>query len=404
MRVLYVSKASVVSAHRHKLAELAKHVDVTLLVPKRWGRAASEPRREQQAGELPPGARYAVERRPVLFDGRNHFHLYRGLGSVLTRGAFDLVHVDEEPYSLVTRQVGARAGALGIPWLFFAWQNIDKRLPLPFRALREGVFHKASGGIAGGEEAASVLRIRGFEGPLAVIPQMGVDPELFRADAPARREVRDELGVPERSFLAGYVGRLVPEKGVDLLVDAIPHVPGAHALIVGSGPRRRALERRASAAAAEARVHFAGDVPSLDVPRWIAALDCLVLPSRTTQRWKEQFGRVLVEAMATGVPVVGSSSGEIPVVIGDAGRIFSEGDGRALIGELRALAESPELRAELGRRGRERALARYTQEKIVLDTVSFYERIVPSSNRPASRVATLPGGVLRRADNVREAS
>jgi glycosyltransferase involved in cell wall biosynthesis len=151
-------------------------------------------------------------------------------------------------------------------------------------------------------------------------------------------------------------------------------------------------------------VHFAGDVPSLDVPRWIAALDCLVLPSRTTQRWKEQFGRVLVEAMATGVPVVGSSSGEIPVVIGDAGRIFSEGDGRALIGELRALAESPELRAELGRRGRERALARYTQEKIVLDTVSFYERIVPSSNRPASRVATLPGGVLRRADNVREAS
>jgi glycosyltransferase involved in cell wall biosynthesis len=403
--VLYVSKASVVSAHRDKLAELAKHVEVTLLVPKRWGRAASEPGRERQPGELPPGARYAVERLPVIFRGRNHLHLYRGLGSVLTRGAFDLVHVDEEPYSLVTRQVGARAGALGIPWLFFAWQNIDKRLPLPFRELRGRVFREAAGGIAGSEEAASVLRIRGFEGPLAVIPQMGVDPEVFRPDTSARRDAREEVGVPEGAFLAGYVGRLVPEKGVDLLVDAIPHVPGAHALIVGGGPRRRALERRASAAAAEARVHFAGDVPSLDVPRWIAALDCLVLPSRTTRRWKEQFGRVLVEAMATGVPVVGSSSGEIPSVIGDAGRIFVEGDGRALIGELRALAESRELRAELARRGRERALARYTQEKIVLDTVTFYERIAPSSSWPASGAPTLPGGVLRRgADTVREAS
>jgi glycosyltransferase involved in cell wall biosynthesis len=382
VRVLYVSKASRVPAHRSKLARLGRHVKLTLLVPDRWGPTP----RERFAD-----ATYPVVELPAFFHGHNHLHVYRGLSDVLVPRAFDLVHVDEEPYSLATAQVVSRARAVATPSLFFAWQNIDKQLPPPFGALREGVFRRAAGGIAGNEEAAAVLRRRGYAGPLAVIPQMGVEPEVFRPDAAARERVRAQIAVPESAFLVGFVGRLVPEKGVDLLLGALAPVPGGVALILGSGPERDALGRRAEMLGAAERVRFVGEVPSLEVQRWIAALDCLVLPSRTTPAWKEQFGRVLVEAMASEVPVVGSSSGEIPRVIGDAGRVFPEGDAGALEAELRALAGSADLRAALGRRGRARALAEFTQEKVVSDTLAFYARLAPSGGagvRYAARDAT----------------
>jgi glycosyltransferase involved in cell wall biosynthesis len=121
----------------------------------------------------------------------------------------------------------------------------------------------------------------------------------------------------------------------------------------------------------------------------MAALDCLVLPSRTTARWKEQFGRVLVEAMACGVPVVGSSSGEIPRVIGDAGAVVPEGDAGALTRAVRALADDPAECAALGARGRARVLRDFTQEQIVADTLGFYRELLGA---PEPALPTLARG------------
>ncbi len=104
--------------------------------------------------------------------------------------------------------------------------------------------------------------------------------------------------------------------------------------------------------------------------------DCLVLPSLTRRNWKEQFGRVLIEAMACEVPVIGSSSGEIPRVIADAGMVFQEGDISDLAKRIEMLLCDKELRASLGRKGRERVLARYTQKKVALDTYGIYEDLM----------------------------
>jgi glycosyltransferase involved in cell wall biosynthesis len=205
---------------------------------------------------------------------------------------------------------------------------------------------------------------------------MGVDPEIFRPDREARAFIRRQLRVDDAELLVGYLGRLVPEKGVDLLLEALTEVPRARALVMGDGPERGRLERLVVERRLTGRADFVGAIASLDTPRWLAALDCLVLPSRTTRRWKEQFGRALTEAMACGVPVIGSSSGEIPTVIGDAGRIFHEGDHAGLARELYGLSEDGELRNELGMRGRARVLANYTQEKVVSDTVGFYEALL----------------------------
>ena len=271
-----------------------------------------------------------------------------------------------------------------IPFVFFAWQNIRKRIPPPFALLRGAVFTRATGGIAGSPRAGEVLRAWGYRGPLAVIPQMGVDPERFAPDPAARNRVRERLGIADATPLVGYVGRLAPEKGVDLLIDAVASVPESVLIVVGGGPREEALRRRAQDAGVAQRVRFAGSVPSASIPEWMSALDVLALPSLTTPTWAEQFGRVLVEAMATGVAVVGSDSGEIPWVIGDAGVIVPEGDGSALASALASLCGSAERRRSLGARGRAAALERFGAQRIVDDTVRFYRELLGTA-RPSAR-------------------
>jgi quercetin dioxygenase-like cupin family protein len=121
------------------------------------------------------------------------------------------------------------------------------------------------------------------------------------------------------------------------------------------------------------------------VPSRLAQLDALVLPSLTRPNWKEQFGRVLVEAMACGVPVVGSDSGEIPRVIGQAGLSFPEGDAGALRASLAELMGSERRRAELGARGRIR----------VLEFISDPGDKEGWHSHPAFVVYVVTGGTLR---------
>ncbi len=112
------------------------------------------------------------------------------------------------------------------------------------------------------------------------------------------------------------------------------------------------------------------------VPEFLGGLDALVLPSLTYPNWKEQFGRVLMEAMACEVPVVGSDSGEIAHVIGDAGLVFPEGDVTALTDCLRRLRAAPELRRELAARGLARVRERYTQDRIAAQTLEVYQTVL----------------------------
>jgi glycosyltransferase involved in cell wall biosynthesis len=241
---------------------------------------------------------------------------------------------------------------------------------LPFRWLEQWVLRRADHCIAGNQESAHVWRRKGYTGPLTVIPQFGVDAEMFKP--PPLTQRREGTG-----FVIGYAGRLVPEKGVDLLLEALAELPGVwRADLVGSGPERAALARRARELGVADRVSLSDVLPSIAMPRYYQQLDVLVLPSRTRPNWKEQFGRVLVEAMACGVPVVGSASGEIPNVIGDAGLTFPEGDAGALREQLMRLMRDETLHADLVQRGRERVLAHYTQAEIAAQTYRVYQALV----------------------------
>jgi glycosyltransferase involved in cell wall biosynthesis len=288
----------------------------------------------------------------------------------------DLVHVDEEPYSAVTFQAVRHCRRRGIPSLFFAWQNLGKRLPPPFGAVRRGVFGAVAGGIAGTPAAARMLRESGYAGPLAVVPQFGVDPARFRPDSAARVRARTALGIADDRFLVGFGGRLVREKGVHLLVRAVAESADMELVIAGEGPEEDRLRGLASSLAAEDRVHFAGRIASIGMPEWLNALDALALPSLGVRGWAEQFGRILVEAMACGVPVVASRSGEIPHVVGDAGVLVPEGDVDALRRAIAGLASDEMAHRRLSCAGRERVLEHFTQDRIAADTLLFYRALL----------------------------
>lgn len=167
-------------------------------------------------------------------------------------------------------------------------------------------------------------------------------------------------------FLVAFVGRLSPEKGVDLLLEALARLPAGFRLAVaGSGAQRQELQAQAQRLSVSRRVTFLGRVERHQLAEFLSACDCLVLPSRSTPVWREQFGLVLVEAMMCETPPVGADCGAIAEVIGDAGLLFPEGDVGALVARLQRLYHEPQLREDLGRRGRERALRLFTWEPYV---------------------------------------
>lgn len=176
--------------------------------------------------------------------------------------------------------------------------------------------------------------------------------------------------------MVAFLGRLVPEKGVDLLLEALKLSPELYAIITGSGPEAESLRAQASHLGIEERVRFTGEVASMRVPALLAAADVLCLPSRSTAHGAEQFGRVLVEAMSMGIPPVATECGGMPAVVGDAGLLVPMNDLEALTNALRRLAGDPELRRELGRRGRARVEALFSQRQVVDDTVRFYDDVL----------------------------
>lgn len=364
MRVLMISKACVVGAYQRKIEELAKFEDIelALIVPPYW---------------LEKGRKIPLERLytsgyellvlPMALNGHFHLHFYPGLRKEVERFKPDIIHIDEEPYNLATFQAMRLAKKVGARALFFTWQNLLRRYPPPFSWMERYNLNNAAYAIAGNQEGKEVLRAKGYRGGVAVIPQFGVDPEIYKPNGHDKRE---------RVFCIGYIGRLVEEKGVDLLLQALSDLPGEWRLrILGSGPQKGRLESLVQELGLIGRVAFDPPIPSPGMPDYYRGLDLLVLPSRTRSNWKEQFGRVLIEAMATGVPVVGSDSGEIPHVIGDAGLIFPEDDALAFREAIEEIRRDERLRQRLAQAGRERVLERYTQAQLALETYQVYQEM-----------------------------
>ncbi len=376
MNVLMISKALVSGAYQKKLEEIAAHDDVnlTVVVPPAWGSQRLE--RAHTNG-------YRLIVSDIRFNGNFHFHFYPKLKQIMAEVAPDVVHIDEEPYNFATFHALRLAEKRGAKTVVFTWQNINRQYPPPFRWLEKYVLAHTNGLIAGNAEAQDVWRAKGYTGSMWQIPQFGVDPAIFhrrrrvhRASKPSVVLQRSARRPSQPALVIGYVGRLVEEKGVELLMKSIAGLNGPWEMkVLGSGPDRLRFEQMAQWLGIESRVTFDRQLPSTHMPNYLSGLDVLVLPSLSRPNWKEQFGRVLVEAMACEVITVGSRSGAIPEVMGDAGLLFDEGDEDGLRAQLQRLLDDVPLRTQLRERGKSRLLDNYTHAAIAAHSVDVYRQI-----------------------------
>lgn len=384
--LLSVSHSAVVSGYRKRYSEVGRqsNMAVNLLVPQRWRQF-----NRMIDLEVSEDSSYRIiARQPITWGISNHglrnvAHIYPGLEQLFRELRPDIVELWEEPFSAVTFQVirAAKRITPQAPIIFFSAQNIRKNHPPPFSWFESYAYRRADFAFVINREAAKVIEEKGWEEESLVLP-LGVDPGVFKPlNASARRA---ELGLDK--FTVGFVGKLEAQKGLLELLRAVAGLDGeADLLIIGDGPLLNRARRLAGELGLTGKTRFIPAVPYDSMPGFLNCLDVLVFPSVTEPGLKEQFGRVLVEAMSCAVPVIGSDSGEIPNVIGVDGLIFPEGDSRQLTERIEALRRDPARRKELGGRGRARVRKLYSWEEIARQQIAVYNRLLgEGANPPAA--------------------
>jgi glycosyltransferase involved in cell wall biosynthesis len=310
-----------------------------------------------------------------------YLHNPGGIAQVLREFRPDVVHIEEEPQALITLETIAlqRAIAPCAAVTLFSWDNLLRRRRFPLhtlkRRLRRYSLCRVAAVICGNRRAAELLHGEGyFSGPVEVLPQYGLDVDEHQPGTDPT--LRAKLGL-QGSMVVGYVGRLVPEKGLRILLAALDELRSYpwKLLLVGAGPLENEI-REKWMARHPARIVLLPAVRYEQVPQYLRCADIFALPSYSTPRWMEQFGLAVAQAMLLGIPVIGSSSGAIPEVLGPGGIVFGEGNTEEFTRALKELLDSPDRRKELGMRGREFGLRNYTLEGVAGRYHNLFERVL----------------------------
>jgi glycosyltransferase involved in cell wall biosynthesis len=388
MKILVASHTYVVDLNCEKLRSfvaLEPNLEVTVVVPKKWRPGGvqskkiiiSEPRNEGNF-RIIPISNLSENNQPLLTFGAE-------IISLLKQFHPDIIQVEQGAKSLgyaqlITLNKFLRLEAKNV---FFTWWNLPYTNKFPISWIEKYNLKNTNGLISGNQDGVDILREHGYHGKARVMPQLGVDEKLF---IPSQQpELAEELGIKSGEFVIGFVGRFVEEKGILTLLKAacrLGDVPWK-LLLLGRGELKEKILTEAQDANLAERLILVESVPHDQVARYINLMGVLVLPSQTTYKvktltavgWKEQFGHVLIEAMACKVPVIGSDSGEIPYVIDKSGLIFPEGDAEALAECLLKLIHNPTLAQDLATQGYDRVLAKYTNRALACELLDFYRSL-----------------------------
>ncbi|GGA24430.1 hormogonium polysaccharide biosynthesis glycosyltransferase HpsO [Okeania sp. KiyG1] len=388
MKILVASHTYIVDLNREKLralAHLEPGIEVTVVVPKRWNPKGVQSQIvetqfiDEGSFQVVPISNYSENNQALLTFGPD-------LISLLRKFKPDIIQVEQGSKALTYAQFITFNKLLGLKAknLFFTWWNLPYTLKFPISLLESYNLKNTDGIVAGNKDGEDILRERGYKGPIKVMPQLGVDESLFKPES--QPELKDSLGIKIDDFVVGFVGRFVEEKGLLTLTEALAGLREKpwKWLLLGRGELQSTLLEKAAELGIKDRLILVESVPHDHVQKYINLMNTLVLPSETTYKfktltsvgWKEQFGHVLIEAMACKVPVIGSDSGEIPYVIGDTGLVFPEGNVEELRSCLMQLMEQKELAEGLGKKGYEKAMNQYTNQALARQLFNFYQELM----------------------------
>lgn len=343
------------------------------------------------AYEVHPGlSREEVVPLKTRLGGWNMTYLHNPvrLAAILRDFQPDVIHIEEEPHALITVETIAlqRLFAPSAAVTLFELDNIlrDRRFPLGAikHMLRAYSLRRTTAALCANQRSTELLRAEGyFRGFIEILPQYGLDAtELQPGKEP---KLRAELGLQDRVVI-GHVGRLVEEKGLRLLIEALGRLQAYpwKLLLLGAGPLESEIRQSWMPKFPDRIVHVPA-VPLDQVAPYIRCADIFVLASCSLPYWQEQFGTSLAQAMLTGIPSIGSTSGAIPEVLGPGGLIFEEGQTDSLARMLEELLASLARREQFGELGREFALRNYSKESVSARHLAAFER----ARRIRSRVS-----------------
>ncbi|MGK7930852.1 MAG: hormogonium polysaccharide biosynthesis glycosyltransferase HpsO [Microcystaceae cyanobacterium] len=390
MKILVASHTYIVKLNCEKLKELANlrpDIEVTVIVPKIWRPGGVQNKiiesKSWEAGNfrVVPLSNFSQNNQGLLTFGLDLITLIKEFKPTI-------IQVEQGIKSFAYAELITLNKLLNLKAknCFFTWWNLPYQSKFPLSVLEDYNIKNTHGLVAGNQDAVDILQDHGFKNDYCILPQLGVDEKLF---APREQpELSQKFGISEHEFIIGFVGRFVPEKGILTLVKALAKLKDLNLnwkiLLLGRGELKETIEKETKQAEISDRLILVESVPHDQVANYINLMNVLVLPSETDTKfktltsvgWKEQFGHVLIEAMACKVPVIGSNSGEIPNVIGDAGMIFPEQDADALSHCLRQLIEQPPLVEKYANLGYERTMENYTNLALAKKQLAFYEELL----------------------------
>jgi len=366
-RVLIASHVYVEPTARGKLRALAgRGLELTVAVPQRWRDPILDRTRETswertQALEIFPI--------PVSHSGEPGQARFgtRALAALVRDKRPELVQIEAEPESAMARQLVRVAARLHVPTVIVTEANVDGATWVE-RWRRRRVLRRLAGALAASDGAALLVRRDAPDLPVAVVPPQGASAPPTAAHA------------PHEHVVIGFVGRLVPHRGLDTLLQALAQhrdVPW-RLIVAGDGPERERLERLASELRLPARVRWAGALPPERIAELWPDIDLLVVPSRPTATWNEPTGAMLLEAMAHEVAVIGSQAGVLPELIGTAGLVTPPSDAAALSAAIGQMLHF-EVRAPFARAARARALELFSDDAVAEQTMAFWQRVARKS-------------------------
>jgi glycosyltransferase involved in cell wall biosynthesis len=372
LRLLTIGHSYAVALNRrlpHEIARVSEERwEVTVVAPRLVRSEMRDIALEARADEL-----YQLE--PVDMYATKYTHVMAfnfRLREILRRG-WDMVHIFQDPY-IVAGWQPAYWTPKSVPIVFFANQNITKKYPPPFSWMERYGVNRCAGWIGCGETVVGALGAKGYGVKPHRLIGYGVDVDAFRPDQERGQRTRQRLGWDDAVPVISFLGRLIPEKGLDLLTSALDrlHRPW-RALFIGGGPMKKSLEQWGRKRSEQVRFVSATHD---EVPAYLNAADILCAPSQTMPNWREQFGRMIIEGFASGLAVVGSDSGEIPYLIRDAGIVVGEKDRVGWETTLNRLLEDRPLRADLSVRGRIRAEEQFAWPVIARQHLEFFEQLL----------------------------
>jgi L-malate glycosyltransferase len=375
MKILAVDHNALDPTNRSFYDELARQPDVQLrlIIPEQWFDNYKVLKWDNDSRDK----QYVTVPSKVFFSTWTHRLIYLVLRKEILYFDPDILFMNSEPENFQTFQA-AMLLALDhykARLVFTSWRNIDHsvvgfpyKLPFLHVLAEKYVLDGAAHGIVFNNDGKQIFEKIGFPN-ITVIPPY-VDTSIFHKTGPAT------IPGTENTFTIGYIGRLVAEKGIDALLQAVKELPFPYSVVViGEGRAKSDLQRLAQQLHVSENIRWLPPQPRMDIPSYLSAMDVVVLPSRTGKYWREQFGRILIEAMACEIPAIGSDSGEIPNVIDDAGLVFPEGNAQELRDRIAALHDDAVLRNSLIAKGKERVSQHFTLKEIVEKHMEVFRRI-----------------------------